>query len=426
MKKRHARLGALLLTGALAMQLSAGAFAAQPQAQIGNVQYQTLSKALEAVQNGQTIEVLTNVSNGQLTKLCDVNGQYNITLDLNGHTISEATANSPTITFTAGNISVAPSLTIRDGSIVNTAVCESTPFASGIWVESLENAAVRPIVNLTNVTVSSKYDAGVNCIDGYLQVNGAKITGYDDAVYLQDAQMDVFAGVLACNDGSDVSGNGAIGRGNSFTVNFTGTDGLMPTNWQSSTSITANAFIDVASGSWYYDSTYALVRQGIVNGTSVWTFSPNNSISRAEFITLLARASGQSFSSYSGSGSFSDVGSSAWYNAAVGWGVSKGIITGYGNGKFGPTDNITREQMATMLLRFQQNIWGGELAAKNAVPQFTDTATISSWATEAVLKVAAQGIINGSRMSDGSLQAQPRKNATRAEACKMLHNMLTA
>lgn len=426
MKRRHTRLGGLLLTGALAIQLSAGAFAAQPQAQIGNVQYQTLSKALEVVQNGQTIEVLTDVSNGQLTKLCDVDGQYNITLDLNGHTISEATANSPTITFSAGDVSVAPSLTIRDGSIVNTAICESTPFASGIWMESLDNAAVRPIVNLTNVTVSSKYDAGVNCIDGYLQVNGAKITGYDDAVYLQDSQMDVFAGVLACNDGSDVSGNGAIGRGNRNTVNFTGTDGLMPNNWQSSTSITATAFIDVTSNWWYYESAYALVRQGIVAGTSVWTFSPNNSISRAEFITLLARASGQNFSSYSGSKSFSDVPSSSWYTAAVGWGASKGIVSGYGNGKFGPTDNITREQMATMLLRFQKTIWGGELQAKNEVPQFTDTAKISSWAKEAMIKVAAQGIINGAKMSDGSVQAQPLKNATRAEACKMLHNMLTA
>ena len=74
-------------------------------------------------------------------------------------------------------------------------------------------------------------------------------------------------------------------------------------------------------------------------------------MTRAEFVTMLANLAGADVSKTSSAG-FTDVVKGAWYEGNVDWAVANGIVSGYGDGRFGPNDQITREQMAVMLDKF--------------------------------------------------------------------------
>lgn len=423
-KTIKARLGSIALSAVLLAQISSGVFAAQPAAQIGDTTYDTMWQALEAVQNGETIEVLRDISDEQLTLFCTGEDEFSITIDLNGHTIAESTTNSPAFTYVSSDGTVAPSVTIKEGRLRCTSEQTSgSPYASGIWVESLDTSC-RPILILEHMAVASQHDAGINCIDAQLHIGSASINAYDDAIYAQNAYVYIQAGSFYTTSGTD-SGNGTL-VSNESTIEMTASDGIIkPTDWQTqkSTLVQAVWFEDVRNGSWYYDAVYALARQEIVNGMDCWTFAPGNNITRAEFVTLLAKASGQDVSSYSASSTFSDVSSSAWYDHYVGWAVANDIASGVGDDQFKPADPISREQMAVMLLQYQTNIMQQEPVDKVTPADFADIDSVASWAQDAMSIMCRQGIINGTEQADGTVLLQPQANATRAQACAMLNNL---
>jgi hypothetical protein len=104
-----------------------------------------------------------------------------------------------------------------------------------------------------------------------------------------------------------------------------------------------------------------------------------------------------------------------WYTDAVIWASEKKIVEGYGNGKFKPNDDITREQLATILYRYAQSKGQGFTGAWMFLLDYPDAAEISSWADEAMHWMVMNGIING---KDGKLV--PGGDASRAEAATML------
>ena len=420
--KLKKRLGSLLLVTAMILPLSTGAFAIEPQAQIGNKIYNTLWEAFEDVQNGQTIEVLKDIQNEELILFCDANEQFNITIDLNGHTITESTANTPAFSYLTGNGRVAPKITIRDGKIVCTSKAPGgSPYASGIWIESLDKKSC-PVLLLEHMVISSQNDAGVNCIDGQVHVVSARISGYEDAIYAQDSYVYIQAGNFYT--GTDKNKDGALASVDS-KISMTAKDGIIePKNWRTSTLVRATWFEDVRSYMWYYEPVYDMARRGIVSGTSPWTFEPDTKINRAAVVTMLATASGENINSYAGSSSFNDVPKGCWYDKAVGWAVAKGITAGYGNKMFGSLDLSDREQIALMLLNYQKNVMKKAPVNKVPVPAFTDQDSISSWAKDAILTMAREGIISGSKQSDGTVQMQPQAKATRAQVCVMLRQLL--
>ena len=114
-------------------------------------------------------------------------------------------------------------------------------------------------------------------------------------------------------------------------------------------------------------------------------------------------------------GMFSDVVSDAWYSEAVAWAAARGIVSGYGNGLFGPGDNITREQLAVMLWRY-----AGSPAATNKELHFSDAGEASNYALDALLWSVEDGIINGK----GGGILDPKGLATRAQVAQMLKNYL--
>lgn len=169
------------------------------------------------------------------------------------------------------------------------------------------------------------------------------------------------------------------------------------------------AFIDADRSAWYHDGIHYCVEQGLMVGTSKTTFSPNNATTRGMIVTILWRLEGSPL--VSTSLNYDDVKPEDWYGEAVRWADSAGVVTGYGNGKFGPNDTITREQMAAMLWRY-----AGSPKADGRLSSFVDGEQTSDWARPAMIWAVEQGLITGV----GNDRLEPRGQATRAQAATIL------
>lgn len=167
---------------------------------------------------------------------------------------------------------------------------------------------------------------------------------------------------------------------------------------------------------WAKDYIGKLASRGIVNGMGDNKYLPENTLTRAQFLTMLAKIDYSVDVTKSPAAGFTDVASAEWYYNYVNWGFANGIVNGIDAKTFAPNASITREQMAIMLVNFANS---EKLTLPNTVTgvTFTDDATINSWAKEAVNMVVAAGIIGG--YPEGHFG--PQGNATRAQAAKVIY-----
>jgi hypothetical protein len=121
-------------------------------------------------------------------------------------------------------------------------------------------------------------------------------------------------------------------------------------------------------------------------------------------------------------GQFSDVPEDRWYSDAVKWAAANGIISGYGDGRFGPEDNITRQELVVILDRYAEYVGLTLNSQLSTFNLFNDDADIADYAKEAIERFFAAGIING---KPGSI-FDPKGNATRAEVAAMLMRFIEA
>ncbi len=171
-----------------------------------------------------------------------------------------------------------------------------------------------------------------------------------------------------------------------------------------------NVFADVKNGEWYSEAVAYVYNKGMMNGTEKG-FEPNAATTRAMLVTMLHRLAGEP---NTGNANFSDVADGQWFSKAIAWASANGVVTGYADGKFGPNDAITREQLAAVLYRFAQ-AKGMDVSAKSGLSNFSDSGKVSGWAQEAMQWAVGAGIING---DSGALK--PQGNATRAEVAMMI------
>ncbi len=181
-----------------------------------------------------------------------------------------------------------------------------------------------------------------------------------------------------------------------------------------------------------------LAGQNYLNGMGENMFQPDGQLTRAQFVAMLKKidsgintdtatsgdtASGEYISGTPESSdnpaesiSFKDVPDSEWFAPYVKWATSKGIASGMGDGTFAPNAPITREQMSVMLCKYSASV-NFMLPNKQPVPNFSDTASISSWSREYVNTAARAGIINGFDTGEFAPQGQ----ATRAQAATIIY-----
>jgi hypothetical protein len=154
-------------------------------------------------------------------------------------------------------------------------------------------------------------------------------------------------------------------------------------------------FKDVVSGAWYEAAVNYAQEKGLMNGETESEFHPNNNMTRAMLMTVLARLDGAD-----------TTGGSTWYEKAMNWAKEKEVSDGSD-----PNGNITREQLATMLYRY-----AGTPEATGTTTSFKDSAKISAYAAEAMNWAVGAGLLNGN--DDNTLN--PGGNATRAEVATIL------
>ena len=176
---------------------------------------------------------------------------------------------------------------------------------------------------------------------------------------------------------------------------------------------TKTDFNDVADSAWYADAVQYAVDKGMMNGIGNNLFAPEAVTNRGMIVTVLYRLDGEPNVSAS---SFVDVAGDAYYAKAVAWASANGIVNGYGNGKFGPNDAITREQFAAILYRYAQ-YKGYDVTAVASLDAFSDAQTVSAYAVPALRWAVGAGVVNG---SNGELN--PQSGATRAQAAQLLMN----
>lgn len=170
-------------------------------------------------------------------------------------------------------------------------------------------------------------------------------------------------------------------------------------------------------GHWAEEAIAYCYEKGLMTGTGETTFSPEATTSRAMIVTILYRL--EKTPAISGEAPFTDVSGSAYYADAAQWATEQGIVSGYGNGAFGPNDAITREQLALILMNYAR-YKGYDTKKVGDLSGFADAGEISAWAVEALAWANAEGLVNG--RSETAIA--PAGTATRGEAATILMRYL--
>lgn len=173
-------------------------------------------------------------------------------------------------------------------------------------------------------------------------------------------------------------------------------------------------FNDVSANDWFASAVDYVTGKGMMNGTADNTFSPKANTTRGMIVTVLYRLENQPSTS---AASFTDVDSGAYYANAVAWANANGIVSGYGSGKFGPNDKVTREQLAAILYRYAQyKKYDVSVGEDTNILSYNDAQSISTYAIPAIQWACGAGVVTG---KSGS-KLDSKGNATRAEVAAML------
>lgn len=176
-------------------------------------------------------------------------------------------------------------------------------------------------------------------------------------------------------------------------------------------------FDDVKPGNWFYNDVVYVYEKGIMDGVDNRVFSPNTTLNRAMFVTMLYRVAGEP--AVSKTADFSDVPGGTWFSDAVAWASSQGIVDGYDDDLFGPYNSLTREQLATILYRYAK--WSGRstYAPTDALAGFADAAEVSAYALDAMRWAVYTGLMQGSENG-----LEPQSSASRAQVAAIIHRFL--
>ena len=209
------------------------------------------------------------------------------------------------------------------------------------------------------------------------------------------------------NTGSSGRGNGK-GSGSNIAI---GTEIVNP---DKNTTSAQKMFSDVPQEHWAYKAIYRLKEMGILSGKTETEFVPDEAVTREQFVKMLCIA--LNIPNTNEKYGFADVQSGAWYEQYVNNAYEKGIINGIGDSTFGIGQNVTRQDVCTMVCRATELAKDENAEAK----EFGDAAEIAEYAREAVDTLCRIGIMNG--FEDGTFR--PADNCTRAQAAKIIYEII--
>ena len=347
-----------------------------------------------SVRNGTASTVINDAAGNELADRAVTDQSKNVII-------------KPEITgeVTRTEVSIPSSAIGRLGSETDASLTVSTPVAD----VTIPNKALE-VLSAAGDTVSVVTERVENTIVLTLSADGQELTDISGGLTLTVPVEDAGPGTVAVLVYAD-------GTRETVRRSVAGKDSLrVPLNGSATVEIVSDnskEFTDVPADSWAADAVAFASAHELFKGTGKKTFSPETTMSRAMLVTVLYNLEGCPEQSLTDQ--FSDVDSGAWYAAAVSWAAANGITNGYGDGRFGPDDDLTREQLAVMLWRYV-----GKTAADKQVLRFTDADQASGYALEALYWATENKVLNGC----GNSILNPGGMATRAQAAQMLKNFI--
>jgi hypothetical protein len=178
--------------------------------------------------------------------------------------------------------------------------------------------------------------------------------------------------------------------------------------------ISSTEFLDVLTTDWYAEAIRFVNKRGFMSGMDNGMFEPHMPTSRAMIASVLHRMSGGGIAGIENT--FADVEEGKWYSQAVLWANESGLIMGYSESEYGVDDNVTREQLVTILYRFAK-MESQDITNQAPLYSFSDFEQVSDWAKAGVEWAIANGLISG--YADNTLS--PKENASRAEIAQIIY-----
>ncbi|MDD3364990.1 MAG: S-layer homology domain-containing protein, partial [Syntrophomonas sp.] len=175
-------------------------------------------------------------------------------------------------------------------------------------------------------------------------------------------------------------------------------------------------YTDVKSSDWYYDAAAFVIDKKLIGGEQAYVFGANEKMTRAEAAAVLYNLAGQP--AYQMTTAFQDVNQKHPQKQAISWVNANGIMQGICDGKFDPDGLVDREQFAALWARYVK-FTGKSIANNTSLSAFSDSNSISSWATEGIGYCVESGIIIGN--PDGTFA--PQEKITRAELSAMFYRL---
>lgn len=352
-------------------------------AEVNGNAYKSLKEAIDAAQTGATI-----VLQKDCTEKVTVAGK-SLTINRNGKTFNEV------------NVTVGSNCTkeVKNDTIVVTYTKPSSGGSSG--GSSSGKTTYK-------VTTSAVNNGGVNASPSNAEKGATiTITLSPDKGYKLDK--------LTVTDGSGKTVSTVKKSDTVYTFTMPASAVKVGVSYVKATETPSETkFNDVSANDWFASAVDYVTGKGMMNGTADNTFSPKANTTRGMVVTVLYRLENQPSTS---AASFTDVASGAYYANAVAWANANGIVSGYGSGKFGPNDKVTREQLAAILYRYAQyKKYDVSVGEDTNILSYDDAQSISSYAIPAIQWACGAGVVTG---KSGS-KLDPKGNATRAEVAAML------
>lgn len=219
------------------------------------------------------------------------------------------------------------------------------------------------------------------------------------------------------NSDSNIEGNSGSSSSKGGKVSGISTPAYGGNTVDENPNRTTSKFNDLDGYEWAKEAVEALAERSVINGKAAGVFAPYDLISREEFVKIAMKTAG--FSNISGEFEMDDVSENDWFYQDVKNAYLSGIISGVSSNLFGSGQPVTRQDMAVILYNVLKK--KGITLNSDNMKNFTDESFISDYAKDAVRMLSAAGIINGDQNNDFN----PRSNATRAEAAKMVYGIIS-
>ncbi len=372
-----------------------------------NESYADIAEKINEKLTGADVTIIVTGDDGKVDEENSVVGTqlYTITLDANGGTVETSTLT----TNNEGKLSDLPNpnhsnnkYTFQYWTLNGTEVTEDTVFTGDATIVAQWSYSGGGGGGGGSVTTKYTLTFDTNGGSAIAKVTKEKGTTVDLEQYVPTREGYTFAGWY--------SDEALTQKVTSVKLNGNTT---VYAKWTENAVTPTLPFTDVKSGDWFYEAVQYVYDKGMMTGVSADRFAPASTTTRGMIVTILYRLENEP--EVSGGSAFTDVENGAWYADAVAWAAANDIVNGTSATTFAPNSPITREQMAAILYRYAA-YKGYDVSQKADLSGYTDAASISGYAKDALAWANAQKLITG--VTDTTLN--PQGSATRAQVATIL------